>query len=136
MRSEVELDIKEYTDVLKGKTEFNIPKSRNGRRLSAFGYAKSPNDVEYIEECNDGINGVSTANPSSQTLFMARMKQLETQDKLNADVNPLYQKFPTDQTPKDHPERTMKVPEKIHEVYPTQKKSILLRRTSLPLLTK
>ena len=51
---------------------------------------------------------------------MARMKQLETQDKLNADVNQSYQQFSTDQTPKDHPEKVMKIPAKFHEVYPTQ----------------
>ena len=61
MRSETELEMEEYTDFLKDEIEFDIPKSRNGRRLSAFGYAKSPHDAEYAERCNDGINGVSTA---------------------------------------------------------------------------
>ena len=74
LRSEAKLKMKEYTDVLKGEIEFDIPKSRNGRRLSAFVYAKSPHDEEYAEGCNDGINGVSTAQPTAQTLFMAKMK--------------------------------------------------------------
>lgn len=61
MGSKAELEIEEYTDGLKGEIEFDIPKSRNGRWLSAFGYVKSPHDAEYTEGLNDGTNGVSTA---------------------------------------------------------------------------
>lgn len=49
MRSKAKPKMKEYTNVIKSEVEFGIPKSRNGRRLLAFGYATSPHDAEYTE---------------------------------------------------------------------------------------
>ena len=136
MRSKAKLEMKEYTDVLKCEVEFDIPKSRNGRWLSAFGYAKSPHDAEYAEGYNDGINGVSTAQPTDHTLYMAHIKQLESQDKLGADVNPTYSSFPKDPPNANHDEKGERKTETLHQIYPTGKKSALLRRTPLPLMTK
>ena len=72
-RSKDKLNMKEYTNVLKSEVAFDIPKSRNGRRLSVFGYATSPHDTKYVEGCNDGINGVATAQPTYHTLYMWHM---------------------------------------------------------------
>ena len=105
MRSKAKLKMKEYTNVLKGEVEFDIPKSRNGRRLSAFGYATSPHDAKYAEGCNDGINRVSTAQPTDHTIYMAHVKQLESQDELGADVKSTYSSFPKDPTNANHDEK-------------------------------
>lgn len=53
IRSGVELNIKDYAKVLRAEVEFDIPKSRNCRRLSAFGYEKSPHDSTYFDGCDD-----------------------------------------------------------------------------------
>lgn len=60
MRSETELNMKEYAKVLRAEVDFDIPKWRNGRWLSAFGYAIPPHDLTYIDVCDDGTNGVPT----------------------------------------------------------------------------
>ena len=136
MRSEAELEIQEYTDVLKGEIEFDIPKSRNGRRLSAFGYVISPRDAEHAKGCNDGINAVSTAQQTAQTLYMAKVKQLESKKKHRANVNPTFSSFPKDPPNANHYEKEKRNTETLHEIYPTEKKSALLRRTPLPSMTK
>ena len=56
------------------EVKFDIPKLRNGRRLSAFGYAKSPHDTNYVDGCNDGISGIPTVYPNPQVLYMKKFK--------------------------------------------------------------
>ena len=104
-----------------------------------MGYSRSPHDANYKDGCNDGINGVPTVNPSNQALFMAKLKQWETQNNLYADVNPSYAYFPNlanknnpggnggDEDPSQN---------SLHNVFPTRRKSTLLNRTPLPLLIK
>lgn len=54
-------------------------KSRYGRLLSAFGYAKLLHDEKYTNEYNDGTSGVSNTQPTAKIQPMAKMKQLESQ---------------------------------------------------------
>lgn len=64
------------------------------------------------------------------------MEQLESQNLLSAEVNSTYNPFPKYQTGEYHYGNTRMQSERLHNVYPTQKKSVLLRRTPLPILTK
>ena len=111
--------MKEYTDVLKSEVEFDIPKSRIGRWLSAFWYATSSHDAEYAEGCNDGINWVSTAQPTACTIYMAHVKQLESKNELGADVKPTYASFPKDPTNANHDEKWEGKTVTLHQIYPT-----------------
>ena len=81
MQGEVELELQQYIEALKGEVEFDIPKIRNGRRQSAFGYAKFPRDANFQPNSNDGINGVLTVNPTAHAKFMAKVKYLESHKK-------------------------------------------------------
>ena len=73
-REDNSLDLEQYTKAINDEVEYEIPKVRNGRRVSGLGYAKSPHDPQYKYGCNDGVNGIPTVNPSSKALFMTKLK--------------------------------------------------------------
>lgn len=95
-----------------------------------MGYAKSPHDVNYKYGCNDEINGVPAVHPSSQALLMGKVKQTETQNRLDTDVNPKYASFskisgnrnPDDDDGDEDPSK-----KDLHRIFPTRKKNILLK---------
>ena len=138
-RNDILFNLEQYTKALHNEVDYEIPKVRNGRRVSVLGYAKSTHNANYRDGCNDEINGVPTVNPSSQALFMAKLKQSETQNRLDADVNPKYASFPknsSNRNPNDDDGDEEPSQNELHNIFPTRKRSTLLKRPSLPLMIK